>query len=57
LKAEGRKSVEPMAAVTAPAQVSVQHQNGGNQPSNSVARVWPTGKPCKSWPSAPAFGG
>jgi SRSO17 transposase len=26
LTAEGRKSVEPMAAVTAPAQVSVQHQ-------------------------------
>jgi SRSO17 transposase len=26
LAAEGRKSVEPMAAVTAPAQVSVQHQ-------------------------------
>jgi SRSO17 transposase len=25
LTAEGRKSVEPMAAVTAPAQVSVQH--------------------------------
>jgi SRSO17 transposase len=24
--AEGRKSVEPMAAVTAPARVSVQHQ-------------------------------
>ena len=26
LTAEGRKSVEPMAAVTAPARVSVQHQ-------------------------------
>src|SRR3981081_4499261 len=26
LAAEGRRSVEPMAAVTAPAQVSVQHQ-------------------------------
>src|SRR5271168_4127575 len=26
LTAEGRKSVEPMAALTAPAQVSVQHQ-------------------------------
>jgi SRSO17 transposase len=26
LTAEGRKSVEPMAAVTAPAHVSVQHQ-------------------------------
>src|SRR6476660_2664991 len=26
LTAEGRKSVEPMAAVTVPAQVSVQHQ-------------------------------
>jgi DDE superfamily endonuclease len=26
LTAEGRKSVEPMAAVTSPAQVSVQHQ-------------------------------
>src|SRR6516225_120634 len=26
LTAEGRKSVEPMAAVTAPAQVSVQHK-------------------------------
>jgi SRSO17 transposase len=26
LAAEGRKSVEPMAAVTAPAEVSMQHQ-------------------------------
>ena len=29
LAAEGRKSVEPMAAVTAPAEVSVQHQSAG----------------------------
>jgi hypothetical protein len=28
-----------------------------HQPSNSVARVWPTSKPCKGWPAAPAFGG
>jgi SRSO17 transposase len=30
LTAEGRKSVEPMAAVTAPARVSVQHQKATN---------------------------
>ena len=26
----------------------------GYQPSNSVARVWPTSQPCKGSPSAPA---
>ena len=28
-----------------------------NQPSNPVARVWPSNWPCKGWPSATAFGG
>src|SRR5690242_15999119 len=26
----------------------------GDQPPNSVARVWPTSKPCKGWPAATA---
>jgi hypothetical protein len=29
----------------------------GKQPSNSLARVCPNGKPCKGWPSATASGG
>ena len=28
-----------------------------NQPSNPVARVWPSSWPCKGWPLATAFGG
>jgi hypothetical protein len=28
-----------------------------NQPSNPMARVWPSSWPCKGWPSATAFGG
>jgi hypothetical protein len=31
--------------------------DGGLQPSKRVAPVWPTSKPCKGGPAAPAFGG
>src|SRR5579862_3903267 len=54
LTAEGRKSVEPMAAVTAPAHVSVQHQKllhfvGEGRWSDELRQV-PTAPPRRERP-------
>jgi SRSO17 transposase len=56
LTAEGRKSVEPMAAVTAPARVSVQHQkllhlSPSTSGAISTCTRWktPTSSPVGTW--------
>ena len=49
LVTEGRKSVEPMAAVTAPARVSAQHQkllHLSPMPRGLTSRCWPK---CANW--------
>ena len=49
LATEGRRSVEPMAAVTAPARVSAQHQkllHLWRMRNGRTNRCWPR---CESW--------
>ena len=49
LATEGRRSVEPMAAVTAPARVSAQHQkllHFAPMPRGRMSRCWPK---CANW--------
>ena len=49
LTAEGRRSVEPMAAVTAPTHVSAQHQGCCTllpMPRGLTSRCWPR---CANW--------